>query len=280
MVRIFRLCVLSVLSLGFAAHASAAPRRIVSMNLCADQLLIALADRGQIAALTHNARDPELSFYAREALDYPVSKGSAEEIMALGPDLIVSAPLRRRETLALLEKRHIKTVDVGFADSLGQIRTNIRTLAKAIGHPDRGEALIRRMDLDLERLKSLQAGRGRVAAYYQRRGYLTGAGTLVDEMMRRAGLINLAAKLRLPALSRVSLEQLIASRPDFLLLETGTREVTDRGSEMLHHPALQGVMPKARSLYIPQALTVCGGPSYPVAIATLTAQIRAADGLE
>ena len=123
-------------------------------------------------------------------------------------------------------------------------------------------------------------GRGRVAAYYQRQGYLTGTGTLVDEMFRRVGLVNLAGRLGRPALSRLSLEEMALARPDFLILESGTRIVADRGTAALHHPLLDAAVPAARHLYIAQALTVCGSPAYAEAVASLAGQIRALDGVE
>ena len=75
-------------------------------------------------------------------------------------------------------------------------------------------------------------GRGRVAAYYQRRGYMTGTGTLIDELMGRVGLVNLARKRGKPPLSQLSLEEMVAAEPDFLIVESATDVVTDQGSEM------------------------------------------------
>jgi iron complex transport system substrate-binding protein len=108
-----------------------------------------------------------------------------------------------------------------------------------------------------------------VAAYYQRRGYLTGTGTLVDDLIRRAGLVNLAGKLGKPALAHVSLEEIIAARPDWLIVETGSEKVTDQGTEMLRHPALRHI-PRLR---LPQAWTVCGGPAYVQAARSIAAQL-------
>ena len=117
-------------------------------------------------------------------------------------------------------------------------------------------------------------GRGRVAAYYQRRGYMTGTGTLIDELMSRVGLVNLAGKLGKPPLSQLSLEEMVAAEPDFLIVESATDTVTDQGSEMLHHPALKGI-PR---ISIPQAWTVCGSPEYVIAARSIVAQIAAIDG--
>ena len=62
-----------------ATHAAPAPRRIVSQNLCADPLLLDLADPGQIAALSPFARDPQLSAVASRAARFPISDGGGEE---------------------------------------------------------------------------------------------------------------------------------------------------------------------------------------------------------
>lgn len=117
-------------------------------------------------------------------------------------------------------------------------------------------------------------GKGRVAAYYQRRGYMTGTGTLIDELMTRVGLVNLAGKLGKPPLSQLSLEEMVAAEPDFLIVESATDKVTDQGSEMLHHPALKDI-PR---ISVPQAWTVCSSPAYSQAARSMTVQIARIDG--
>lgn len=253
-----------------------APNRIVSLNMCADQLVIALADPGQIAGLTEWARDPGLSYYAARALSLPVTHRSVEEVLALHPDLVIDAPFRTRAVLAPLEARGVRMVDLPVDDGLAGIEASIATIAAAVGHPDRGAAMIAGMRADLARIGP-PPGRGRVAAYYQREGYLTGTGTLVDEMMGRVGLVNLAGRLGRPALSQLSLEQMALARPDFLVMEDGTRTDGDRGTAMLRHPLLASAVPVSHQLYLPQSFTVCGTPAYPRAVAMLAAGIRAAD---
>jgi iron complex transport system substrate-binding protein len=255
-----------------APKAPATPKRIVSVNLCADQLVLALADRGQIAGLTHNASDPELSAAAAKARGLPLLGNSAEQILAIGPDLVVGMPASRSAALAALPGRTYPLLDLDTADRLGQIYTSIRATAKAVGHADRGEALVAKMERELAGLP--KPGRGRVAAYYQRRGYMTGTGTLIDELMTRLGLVNLAGKLGKPPLSQLSLEEMVAAQPDFLIVESATDTITDQGSEMLHHPALKNI-PR---ISIPQAWTVCGSPEYTVAARSIVAQIAAIDG--
>ncbi len=254
------------------AKAPAVPQRIVSINLCADQLVLALADRGQIAGLTHNATDPEMSGEAAKARGIPLLSNSAEQILAIEPDLIVGMPASRSAALAALPERTYPLLDLATANTLGEIYTSIRQTAVAVGHPARGDALIARMQGELAGLP--KPGKGRVAAYYQRRGYMTGTGTLIDELMTRVGLVNLAGKLGKPPLSQLSLEEMVAAQPDFLIVESATDVVTDQGSEMLHHPAIRDI-PR---ISIPQAWTVCGSPAYAQAARSMAAQIAKFEG--
>lgn len=270
--------IVAALALGGAAAPAdrmPVPRRIVSLDLCADQLLVALADRNQIAGLTEWARDPRLSAVAASARGLPFTHRGAEEVLALRPDLVIGGAPRTRAVLGKLMPS-ARMIDGPTGDDVSAIERSIAAIAEATGHPERGRAAIARMRRELARVGP-PPGRGRVAAFYQRQGYLTGAGTLVDDMMRRVGLVNLATRLGRPALSSVSLEEMALARPEFLLMDEATRRDADRGTAALHHPVLDSAVPPRRRLYVPQALTVCGGPAYPRAVAILAAQIRAAD---
>ena len=250
-----------------AAKAPVVPQRIVSINLCADQLVLALADREQIAGLTRNATDAEMSGEAAAARGLPLLSNSAEQILAIEPDLIVGMPASRSAALAALPQQDYPLLDLDTANTLEEIHTSIRQTATAVGHPERGTALIARMQSELAGLP--KPGEGRVAAYYQRRGYMTGTGTLIDELMTRVGLVNLAGKLGKPSLSQLSLEEMVAAQPDFLIVESATDTVIDQGSEMLHHPALKDI-PR---ISVPQAWTVCGSPAYTQAARSMVEQI-------
>ncbi|CCW16801.1 Vitamin B12 ABC transporter, B12-binding component BtuF [Sphingobium indicum BiD32] len=257
---------LAALTLTGAANAT--PRRIVSLNVCADQYLIALADKGQIAALSSNARDPELSAAADKARSYRVLRRASEEVLAIRPDLILGYPIGPN-MIAGAPPGQWTTLGLASADSYGAILDQIRQVARAIGHAERGERLIAQMNRDLAALP--KAKRGGVAAYYQRRGYMTGTGTLVDDLMRRVGLTNLAAKLGKPALAQVPLEAMVAARPDWLIVESGSEAVVDQGTEMLQHPAITNI-PR---ISLPQSWTVCGGPAYVQAARAITARLNA-----
>ncbi len=252
-----------------AAAPAGRPHRIVSLNACADQYLIALADKDQVAALTQYARDPGISFYSDKAKAYPFTKGQAEAVLALRPDLVIASPYQGASLLAMLKGR-VRLLDIGSAESFEAVVKQTRLVADAIGQHPRGEALVRAMQG-----RVAAAGRrplGGVAAHYQRGGYITGPGTLMDDLMTRAGLTNLARRLNGGALGQVSLEQIVYDRPDFLIFTDGETRGQDEGSLSLEHPALNDAVPPSRRLHIAAALTICGGPSYPAALEALQAE--------
>jgi len=271
-----KLLALPLLALGGAALWAGAPasmpppgkpKRIVSINLCADQLVLALADRDQIAGVTRNATSTEMSGEAAKARGLPVIKNSAEQILAIDPDLIVGMPASRSAPMRALKGHKYNLLDLDTANTVDEIYASIRQTAVAVGHPERGEALVANMQARLARIG--KPGGGKVAAYYQRRGFMTGTGTLIDDLMQRMGLVNLAAKLDKPPLSQLSIEEMVAAQPDYLIVESATDRIADQGTEMLHHPAIANI-PR---ISIPQAWTVCGSAAYVQAAEGMATQL-------
>jgi iron complex transport system substrate-binding protein len=255
-----------LLALTLATPAAAAPpRHVASLNLCADQFLVVLADPGQIAGLTRLSHMTNMSPIALQAARFPTIGASAEALLVAQPDLLLAGWPGQADA-AVRAGLKTRIVTVPPANNYADIIAQIRLVADAVGHKERGEALIRRMEAQLAVIP--RTGNGRVAADYQRRGYLSGAGTLMDDMMQHVGLVNLATRLGLPPLANLPLEQFVAHRPDFLI--TGAGPARDLGSQMLDHPAIAGI----KRLRLPGALVDCGGPSYPQAVRLLSDQLR------
>lgn len=253
------------------------PERIVSLNLCTDQYLLALADRDQIAAVTKLATDPGMSAAADLAAGLPRTAGSAEEVIALEPDLVLGGTFSLRSSRMLLERMGYDVLALPPDESFAAIRETARRLADAVGHPERGERLVAELDAAIA---SARASRGRdrpTALYYQRRGFANGSRSLVSEIMEAAGLRNLAADLGLTYTGRVELERVVAAEPDYLLVDSLTPRVDDQGSYMLRHPALVRTVSPSRRLVLPRALVICGGPMTAGAIRRLAAQVGTAE---
>ncbi|MFN3609111.1 MAG: ABC transporter substrate-binding protein [Hyphomonas sp.] len=256
-------------------YADSPPQRIVSLNLCADQYLLELADPAQVAALTHNARNPALSFGADKAMGWPVSDGNGEELMVLRPDLVIASRIRRPEIRAFLETQKIPVLEIEPVHTFEDIRVQTKLIATAIGVPEKGAQMIAQMERRLAAAKASTPADKPTAAHYQRRGYLSGQATLMSEIMIWAGLENIAGRMGARRTQHVSMEVLVAAQPEILVSGTPTPGENDIGKEVLNHPALTSLYAKARWIEIPEALTVCGGPSFPAAVETMQAQMKA-----
>jgi iron complex transport system substrate-binding protein len=219
---------------------------VVSLNLCTDQMLVLLAPR-KVAALSPLARDPALSFVAQDAARLPVVRASAEAVLRLHPDLVLAATFGAQTTLALLEQEGTPVLRVDLPHDFDGIRVQTRLLAKALGVPRRGEALLAVMDASLDDLppqpKPIHA------LVWEPRGFTAGPGSLMDAVLRSAGLLN-ASDGR-----RVGLEALLRQPPDFLVVPAAP-EFPSLASALLDHPALADVPRRA----IAPALTLCAGP--------------------
>lgn len=259
MIRRVFLLLIGLLTVFGNAALAAAPGRVVSLNLCVDQYLLALADRDQIAALTQFARDPEVSAAAKLAEGIPQIRGAAEEVVRLKPDLVLGGNLTRRETRNLLRRMGYRVVDVPTAETFDAVRETTRELASLLGHPDRGARLIEQLDEEIAKGVGPAETAPR-ALYYQRRGFANGSRSLVSEIMAAAGFRNLAGDLGLQRTGRVDLEAIVRARPDYLLVDSLAPRLEDQGTYLLRHPALLESVPPARRIAMPQAFVICGGP--------------------
>jgi len=241
------------------AESAAAPRRVVSFNICADQLAVALADPAQIVGLSPYATQPALSAVAEEARAFPQIQWHAESTISLNPDLVLVGPRDRSVTQRLLNALGFRVVEIEFVSTIAQAREQIQRVAALLGHPERGAALLARLDAARARLASVPRPSVTTALLVERNGYSEGPASLAAGMIAEAGL---KAPAGAPAGigGYVSLERLIVMRPDILVLHSLIDQPRDQGSVYLTHPALQALYPASRRIILPGQYTLCGGP--------------------
>lgn len=252
-----------------------APSRIVSINLCADELLIALANPEQIASLSPYAINPELSFMAKEARNFRHDTAEAETVVDIGPDLVLAGRFTKLATREMLTRLGYTVVPLDAARSIDQSIAQIRKVAALVGHPDRGESLIDDVEAARGRARIVAArlSTAPTAAAYQRRGYVTGAETLVGELLSTVGFVHEGGNLAGKRGGFVSLERLVEIRPDYLIIASANERREDQGTALLAHPALTRLYPPERRIALPDVLTACAGPSLPAALDWLTAEV-------
>ncbi|MCG8054207.1 MAG: ABC transporter substrate-binding protein [Candidatus Thiodiazotropha endolucinida] len=248
---------------------AAPPQRVVSLNLCSDQLLLMLASPEQVASVSHLAVEPSSSFVARRAAAYPLNHARLEEIILLQPDLVITVPYTNPRLVSTLHQLGFETYQLALGSQLSEIRSEIAGLAERLGQQARGAAIIETIRQRIG-VEAQQAPADRPSAlFYQPRGYTSAAGTLQDEAMRLAGWRNPATEAGLNGYVAAPLEQVIEWQPELLITSTYGEPGASRAEQLVHHPALKSVMKERPSLEVPYKYWICPGPMLAEAVTLL-----------
>jgi len=245
---------------------SAAPvraPRIVSINPCIDAVLMQVADPAQIVGISHYSQDPRAtSIPLAQASRFKATSGTAEEVVALAPDVVMSGPHVAPATIAALKRMRIRLVQYPVPDSIAESEQQVRDIAGIAGHASRGEALARR----IAAAARPTAARPVPALIWQSGGLVPGAGTLPDDLLGRAGFRNMSAVYGLKKWDVLPLEYLIA-RPPRVLLSVAAAEVGE--DRLTSHPAVRRLAQRIAIAPYPARLMNCGGPTIMAAMARL-----------
>ena len=244
-----------------ASPASAdAPRRVVSFNVCSDQLVVALADPEQIAGLSPYATDPMLSVVVEEAKKFRRLDWQAESTIPLNPDLVFTGPWDRSATRQMLTRFGIRVVQLDLVRDVASARAEIITVAGLLGQQERGARLAAALDAARDRLTKVPRSRFSTALVIDQGRFTAGSGTLAAALLAEAGL-------RPPAGAPgsiggfVPLEKLLMIKPDLVFLKDPPGVPTDQGALYLTHPALRALYPPERRIALPEKFSMCGGPA-------------------
>lgn len=254
--------------LAVADRAAGAPGRVVSINLCADQLAMLLAAPGQLVAVSHVARDPMVSAMAREARTFPVTRGGAEEVFALRPDLVLAGTFTTPATVGLLERLGVPVIRIGAVRDFEDLRAGIRDVGAALGRTGMAEEMIARFDADLARLARPGPAAGPRAALVAANRYVSGQDGLAGRILAAAGLANVAAELGLRGSGPVPLEVLVMADPDIIVTSTPYPGAS-RAEAVLDHPALRALAPGTGRAELGDADWICGTPHVLRAVSAL-----------
>lgn len=242
--------------------ADAAQPTIVSLNPCLDAILVELAPPAQVLALSHWSRDPGSSSVPQGvAARYGVTGGTAEEVIAARPDLVLASIYIPQPTKAALERAGLRVATFGSPTSVAESLVQVRAVAALAGRRAEGEALARRIAAppppSQAPVDTLLWQPGEIVA---------GEQTLIAELLREEGFASHAARRGLGQADAVRLETVLADPPRLLLV------AGDAPGQ--RHPALAQASRSMTVASFDPSLLYCGGPTIPRARARLRA-IRA-----
>jgi iron complex transport system substrate-binding protein len=238
-------------SVALAGAAEAAPRRVASLNLCTDELLLALADPAQIASVTHLAQQPAETALWRQGRRYRRNDGSLVSVAGLRPDLVLTMGGGARDRTRIAQRLGIKVLDLPYPRSLTDIEQEVRKVAGALSREPAGAALLAR----IERLKRARPSRGAETIWLGGGGRTVAATSLAAEWMALAGLRQRAVRG-----DRVSLEQLLVRPPAVILRSDYRSGQYSSEQRWLAHPLARRVR-GARTLVTDGRAWTCMGPA-------------------
>lgn len=235
-----------------ASVAYAEPRRVVSLDYCADQFVLALADRSQIAALSVGSLRDDSYFRAR-ARGIRQTRGTLEEVLALHPDLIVrnwGGPWDAEQVYA---RFNVPVLQVGDTPDFTLARADLLDAATTLGHPERGAAIARDLDARLARLAAHRSNAP--VMYLSGGGAVAGSGTMMDAVINAAGGRNVRTEASWQVLP---LERLVQTPPALIALgffDSGRDRVNAWSPS--RHPTLRRALANARTVHLAPATIAC-----------------------
>ncbi len=224
-----------------AADAGRPLPRVMSTNLCADVLVLSLADPSQIVSVSRKSQDARRTSLHALAQHFASNDGGAEEVIAQRPDIVlVSRRWQARHQASLFEHHGIEVLTVPFPNTWEGIFSSTRHIAAQLGRAEAGDALVADVQA---RIARLQANPHHARALYLRpNGGSAGAGTYVDVVFQAAGVRNHAAEAGRSGWGRVALESLIADPPEVFVLSNMINDSAYARSSFSRHALMQALL--------------------------------------
>jgi iron complex transport system substrate-binding protein len=234
-----------------AQGAQARPLRVMALDQCADQYVLALAPDADLA-LSPRADDPD-AWLRREAAGHRRLRPTLEAAVGFRPDVVVRYWGGEPRLLSALEMRGVKVVTIADATDLDGVRANIRTAAQELGQVERGARLEQTMQAKLNQAAAPLDGPRPGAVYLTSGGFTSGPGTLMDAMMRAAGFRNLTTT---PGFGVISVERIAMEPPIRFVLGFFDQLRADwRGPG--RHPVVRRAAQGRTAAKLPAAVLTC-----------------------
>lgn len=237
-----------------AERGADAPRRIVSLDYCADQYVLKFADREDILALSPDA-EKRFSYMRAEAAGIPTVRPRTADVLALQPDLVVRSYGGGHGIANFLAEPGVPVVQVNFPQSIAQVREEVLRVGTELGKPERARTLVVDMDRRLAALSDRTGPKSEVL-YMTPAGVTAGEGTLVHELFVAAGLKNFQDR---PGWNPLPLERLAYERPRLIaaaFFESQTSHVDNWSAA--RHPVARAQLRELPVVPLEGSWTSCG----------------------
>ncbi len=234
--------------------------RVASTSVCADQYLLRLGAPEQIAALSADARDPALSYYAARARAFPLTHSTAEELITLKPDIVLAEAYGLRDTARILTRQGIRVVTLPAPESIDGVAAALREIGTTIGRAEDGEDAAAEITARRALLRTGMNATRPEALYLLPTGSTAGGHTYMDDILRESGLRNYAAERGAEGWTRVNLETIVRDPPSLLILSFFDRSTRTAITGFAANPVFLRALAHTPRIDVPNAFWICAGP--------------------
>lgn len=238
-----------------AERGAGAPRRIVSLDYCADQYVLKFADREDILALSPDA-EKRFSYMRAQAAGIPTVRPRTADVLALQPDLVVRSYGGGQDIAEIMARPGVPVVQLDFPQSIAEVRQEVLRVGAELGKPQEARAVAAEMDRRLAALADRE-GPPLEVLYMTPTGVTAGEGTLVHELFVAAGLENFQDR---PGWNPLPLERLAYAKPDLIaaaFFESATSQVDNWSAA--RHPVARAHLRELPVVALEGSWTSCGG---------------------
>lgn len=237
-------------------------KKVVSINLCTDQLLYLLEDKENIASVSFLSIDPDYSYLAEEMKEFHINSANVEEIIPLQPDLILAVNYTSIHTVHFLRNLDFNIVQIDIPYDMQHIEDGIIQVGKLLNKTAKAQQILDNMRQRRNVVQLRVANKKKpLAIILAPNGYTHGKGSMKGDLLELAGYRNLAAEAGIQGSGNINLETLVKAQPDYLIIEDSTSNNNSMAQRFLKHPALKNGLPNMQRIYVNPNLWTCGGPS-------------------
>lgn len=199
------------------------PEQIASLVFGTDEMLLSLTDLSNIVGLS--GKDNGCAYLSPEgenAGDIQRINDNAEVLISLKPDFIIGSSWVDEDLLAQIKDSQIPYYGYVTPTTLEEQIQVIKDLGYLLGEDEKTSAIVEDMETRIQSVVDkasaiAQEDKVKVMAYNMHES-TNAKGTIFDDMVTKAGAINLSSEAGLEGTAKISKEQIVEMNPDVIIL--------------------------------------------------------------
>lgn len=244
-------------TLCFAMTVTATPIRVVSINLCTDQWLMAFDVNLLDYRVSPLSLDPRYSLITQEVNSQQTIKPELSAILQFDPEIVLMGVYSDPYLKKGLKKQGITLFTVPLTDSIEGMSNRFTQLGELFNQQKKGNHLKQEFLVTIEKNKRSQ--QVKTVLYLAPNGFTHGKHSHFDFVLAQLGWTNIASQQGIQGTGYLTIEQIVQTNPDIIIID-GDENGRSRAQQFLAHPALKSWRQHRKTVLIPSALLACQGP--------------------